>query len=111
MRCHDTLFRDKRIVVMGLGRFGGGVDAAIYAAGRPPVLGKPAIREYITKARSNPGSSIDWTTDEAVVGHLGYLGYTRGPYELKIPGADGKLTTERGHYICIWRSQADVWRC
>ncbi len=32
MCCHDTLFRDKRIVVMGLGRFGGGVDAAIYAA-------------------------------------------------------------------------------
>lgn len=32
MHCHDTLFRDKRIVVMGLGRFGGGVDAAIYAA-------------------------------------------------------------------------------
>ena len=32
MRCHDTLFRDQRIVVMGLGHFGGGVDAAIYAA-------------------------------------------------------------------------------
>ena len=32
MRCHDTLLRDQRIVVMGLGRFGGGVDAAIYAA-------------------------------------------------------------------------------
>ena len=86
-------------------------DAAIYAAGRPPVVGKPAIREYITKARSNPASSIEWTTDEAVVGHLGYLGYTRGPYELTTPGADGKLTTQRGHYICIWRREADVWRC
>ena len=86
-------------------------DAIIYAAGRPPVVGKPAIREFITKARSNPGSSIDWKTDEAVVGHLGYLGYTRGPYEMTMPGADGSLTTQRGHYICIWRRQADVWRC
>ena len=86
-------------------------DATIYAAGRSPIVGKPAIREFITKLRSNPGSSIEWTTDEAVVGHLGYLGYTRGPYELKMPGPDGSLTTQRGHYICIWRRHADEWRC
>ena len=86
-------------------------DAAIYAAGRRPVVGKHAVRDYVPKARSHPPSSIEWTTDEAVVGHLGYLGYTRGPYELTIPAADGKLTTQRGHYICIWRRDADVWRC
>ena len=86
-------------------------DATIYAAGRSPIVGKPAIREFITKLRSNPDFSIEWTTDEAVVGHLGYLGYTRGPYELKMPGPDGSLTTQRGHYICIWRREADEWRC
>ncbi len=86
-------------------------DATIYAAGRPPVVGKPAIRKFITKARSHPDFSINWKTDEADVGHLGYLGYTRGPYEMTMPGTDGSLATQRGHYISIWRRDADVWRC
>ena len=52
MRCYDTLFRDKRIVVMGLGRFGGGVDAAIYAAEQGGRVLVSDLAEPETLARS-----------------------------------------------------------
>ena len=39
-------------------------DAVVFPPGSPPVEGKAAIREFVTKSLQTPGFSISWKTDD-----------------------------------------------
>jgi ketosteroid isomerase-like protein len=59
-----------------------------------------------------PGFKISWTPDSAVVAQSGDLGYTFGSNSTTEPDAKGKLVTEVGRYITVWRKGPDGrWRC
>lgn len=86
-------------------------NAVVYTAGRLPIAGKDALRAFVRKNRSIPGFSLTWEPTEAIVSRTGDLGFTLGPYTLTVPGQEGKLVTQRGHYICVWKREGKNWRC
>lgn len=87
-------------------------DATIVAPGAPPVVGKEAIRKYVSEAFATPGFSITWTTDKVVVSQSGDLAYSTGTDRISLNGPDGKLLAEENRGTAIWKKQPDgSWRC
>lgn len=48
-------------------------DATILAPGTPPIVGKDAIRKYVSGAFATPGFSITWKTEKVEVSQAGDL--------------------------------------
>src|SRR5271154_3723126 len=48
-------------------------DATILAPGTPPIIGKDAIRKYVSEAFATPGFSITWKTEKVEVSKAGDL--------------------------------------
>ena len=87
-------------------------DAIVVSPGQPTYSGKAAIRSMVTASMSVPGFHINWTPMKAVVSESGDFGYTTGTNELTIPDPTGKLVTNKGRYLEVWRKDADgKWRC
>ena len=87
-------------------------DAKVFPPGAPVVDGKPAIREFVTGSLSIPGFRITWETEEVVVSPAGDMGYTTGRNHLTMPDAAGRLQTDNGRYVTVWRRDSDgEWRC
>ena len=87
-------------------------DARVIQSGQPTLQGKAAIRAMVTSVFAIPGFHITWTPESAVVSAAGDLAYTFGTNAVTMPDAKGKLVTENGRYITVWRKGADGrWRC
>jgi ketosteroid isomerase-like protein len=56
-------------------------DAVNYFPGAPPLVGKQAISQLVNRNRSQPGFSLSWEPETAVVARSGELGYTSGSFE------------------------------
>ena len=86
-------------------------DARVVQPGQPTLQGKASIRGMVTSVMALPGFHITWSPDSAVVSGGGDLAYTFGTNEVTAPDAKGKLATEKGRYITVWRKEADGrWR-
>ena len=86
-------------------------DAVVMMAGAPDISGMPAIREGIGHMMSDPGFSLSFEPANVVVARSGDLAYETGPYTMTMTGPDKKPATETGHYVAIWRKQADgTWK-
>lgn len=58
---------------------------------------------------SNPNLTIEWHPE--VVEASGGLGYTTGPFEIRVTQADGSVNVTRGRYVTIWRRKSDgTWK-
>ena len=87
-------------------------DAINYFPDKPPAKGKAAIAALVKQNRSNKGFSLNWKATEVHVADSGELGYTSGPFEIKLTLPSGVQVERTGHYVCIWRKEADgKWRC
>ncbi|TFG51016.1 MAG: DUF4440 domain-containing protein [Gemmatimonadales bacterium] len=87
-------------------------DATNYFPGAPVARGRDAIGELVRRNRSQPGFSLSWEPQKAVVARTGDLGYTSGTFALSMEGPEASPITRTGHYICIWRKQTDgAWKC
>jgi ketosteroid isomerase-like protein len=87
-------------------------DAAIYPPRQAPIIGKEAIRAYVSESLKVPGFSITWKPSQAVVAGAGDLGYTTGTNAVMFPNAQGQLTTAPGRYVTVWRKDpSGRWRC
>lgn len=87
-------------------------DATILAPGTPAIVGKEAIRKYVSEAFATPGFSITWTTDKVVVSQSADLAYSTGIDRISLNGPDGKVLTEENRGTAIWKKQSDgSWRC
>ncbi len=53
------------------------------------------------------GPTLTWQPTFVDVAASGDLGYTIGTYEQKGKDAQGKPTAANGHYVTIWKKQAD----
>ncbi|MFQ5789451.1 MAG: YybH family protein [Acidobacteriota bacterium] len=81
-------------------------DARFQFAENPPAQGKEAIRGILDQMVSTPGFELVWSPSAAEVASSGDLGYTVGTYQMKMEGPDGPVTID-GHYVTIWKKQAD----
>jgi ketosteroid isomerase-like protein len=87
-------------------------DAVNFFPGAPAAHGKQAIRELVSKNRSRPGFSLAWEPTRAVVSEAADIGYTWGTFQLSAADSTGNLQRSEGHYVAIWRKQADgSWKC
>ncbi len=87
-------------------------DAVIYPPREAPVIGKVAIRKYVTTSLKTPWFSINWKPAQAVVAASGDVGYTTGTNEVTVPDKNGKVMTLKGRYLTVWRRVGTgPWRC
>jgi len=87
-------------------------DATVFPPGSPPVIGKPAIREYVAKSFQTPGFSISWKTTGVVVSHSGDFAYATGTNRVTFSGPDGRQAAVQGKAVTVWRREPEgVWKC
>lgn len=87
-------------------------DATIFPNDAPLVQGKAAIVEFVRASFELPGFHITWQPQDVIVAASGDLGTTTGANEFTLPGPDGGVVTIRGHYVTVWRKNADgEWKC
>ena len=87
-------------------------DAINFFPNQPVATGKEAIGELVRRNRSRPGFSLSWEPQEAIVAASGDLGYSYGTFQLSFENSDNELVSMHGHYVCIWKKQADgSWKC
>jgi ketosteroid isomerase-like protein len=84
-------------------------DARKLDGGAPPAIGRDAILALL--ARYPADLSLDWIPEEAVVAASGDLGFTWGHFTATSHDSTGKLVTNHGKYLDVWRRQSDgSWR-
>ena len=87
-------------------------DATVFPPGRPPVVGKAAIREFVAKSFQTPGFSISWKTTGVVVSRSGDFAYGTGTNRVTFSGPDGREVTVEGKAVTVWRREPEgVWKC
>ena len=87
-------------------------DASLFPPGQPAVVGKDALRRYVSESLAMPGFSISWETREFVVSTSGDLAYGVGTNTVTVPDAQGNPVTERGRGVTVWRKGKDnSWKC
>jgi len=87
-------------------------DARVVPPGQPALVGKDAIRGYVSAALAMPGFSIQWRTADFVVSASGDMAYGFGTNTVTVDGPDGKPLAERGRALTVWRKDpGGTWRC
>jgi ketosteroid isomerase-like protein len=87
-------------------------DAIVLAPDAPAIVGKAAIREFVRQAASIPGFSITWRPELAVVSNDGDMAYMVEANRTTLNDAAGRLQTQFGKAVTVWRRQADgTWKC
>ena len=85
--------------------------ASIQQPNGPTVTGAAAIRTLVEGFYALPNLTGTWQPTSVAASRAGDLAYSTGTYELSYNDPSGKLVTERGKYVEVWRSQADgSWR-
>ena len=87
-------------------------DATIYPNDAPVVQGREQIVEFVRASFALPGFNITWQPETVIVAASGDIGTTAGANEFTLPAPDGGTMTIRGHYVTVWRKNADgEWKC
>lgn len=86
-------------------------DARMFGTGGAPKFGKAALEAYYATpegmAEANAGSLV-WEPTEGFVSKDGLMGWTHGTWTFTTtPDASGASRTATGHYITVWREEAD----
>ena len=80
-------------------------DGVLLAAGYEK-RGAAVVKEQYAEA--TPGVTLTWKPEVVDVAASGDLGYTSGPYELRLPGKDGGAPViHTGRYMTVWKRQSD----
>ena len=86
-------------------------DGSVLGPNSPIATGHDAISKSFAGFFAIPGMTIDWKPVRTEVAKSGEMAYTSGTYKMVIPGADGKVTTDTGKYVTVWKKQKDgSWR-
>jgi uncharacterized protein (TIGR02246 family) len=83
-------------------------DAALANPGEDLVRGKAAIEQATAAFASDPNLKVAFETNRIQVARSGELAYTRGRYTMTTTNPEtSKPETSTGHYLTVWRRQAD----
>jgi ketosteroid isomerase-like protein len=87
-------------------------DAQVFPPGQPAVIGKDALRQYVSGGFAVPGFAISWETSEFVVSAKGDIAYGVGTNSVTVNGPEGKPLTEHGRAVTVWRKDSGgAWKC
>jgi ketosteroid isomerase-like protein len=87
-------------------------DASVIPPGQAAVVGKEAIRRYVSEGFALPGFSIRWKTSAFVVSASGDMAYGVGTNEMTVNDPQGRPMTQRGRGITVWRKDGKAgWKC
>jgi len=84
-------------------------DGVLLSAGYTK-RGETVVREQYPE--NNAGVVLTWKPEIVDVAASGDLGYTTGPFELRLPGKDGgEPVVVTGRYLTVWKRQPDgTWK-
>ena len=82
-------------------------DATAFPAGKPLIHGKAALREFYSAMFSTPEFTLEWRPVKADMAASADLGYTIGTSESRYRDKNGKIVTQPGKYLTVWKKQAD----
>lgn len=86
-------------------------DAVLMPTAKPLLSGKAAITDEWKELLAIPAFQNASKLEDVEVSASNDLAYTRGSYETRLLGEDGKLVTEPGKWLSVWRKQPDgSWR-
>ena len=87
-------------------------DAVVLAPGQPKLVGKDAIRRFVTESFRIPGFGITWETTGVELSPDGELAYAFGNTTTTFSGPDGKSAAMKAKSLTIWRKEPDGrWKC
>jgi ketosteroid isomerase-like protein len=87
-------------------------DAVVLPPGLPPIVGKPALRQYVLASLQIPGFRISWTSTDVTFSPDRNLAYLFSHNAVTMNGPDGTPATTKGRAVTIWRRESDgEWRC
>ena len=87
-------------------------DAVVLAPDHAVIDGKAALREFVLGMQKIPGFTISWEPERAVISKSGDIGYLIESNRVTMPDASGKMTTQFGKAVTIWRKDASgAWKC
>ena len=83
-------------------------DAVLANPDTPLVTGLDAIRKETAGFAADPNLKMEFSSDRVGVAASGELAYSRGHYSMTYTDPDTKKATEgSGHYLTVYRKQAD----
>jgi uncharacterized protein (TIGR02246 family) len=86
-------------------------DAVSLPPNAPMLTGKESMRKDLSEAMASPGFALSWQASKVEASRGGDLAYSMGTYEGTMNDAKGKLVTERGKYVTVWKKQSDgTWK-
>ncbi|TMI24732.1 DUF4440 domain-containing protein [Candidatus Bathyarchaeota archaeon] len=87
-------------------------DAIVIPPGQAAIIGKDAIRNYVTASLKIPGFNMQWKTTRFTVARAGDLAYGVGTNQVSFNDENGNRVTSRGKAVTIWRMEsARAWKC
>ena len=87
-------------------------NAVLIPQGQPMIVGKDAIRAFVTQSFQTPGFSIRWQSETPEFSPDGKVAYMHGTSTTTVPGPDGTTLTITARAVTIWRLEVDgQWRC
>jgi uncharacterized protein (TIGR02246 family) len=84
-----------------------GEDAVLMMEGAPDIRGRAALGEGITGMMQDPNFALSFAADDIVVARSGDLAYETGTYTMTTSGPEGDPVTQKGHYVDVWKKNAD----
>jgi ketosteroid isomerase-like protein len=86
-------------------------DGIAYPPDAPIAVGRSATAKIWTDGFADPTYNVSWKAIRVDVSESGDLGVTAGTYVESYKGPDGKLVTNHGKYVCVWRrNKAGEWK-
>jgi uncharacterized protein (TIGR02246 family) len=81
-------------------------DGVLLLEAAPDVRGIAALREGIAGMMQDPDFALSFAPDDVVVARSGDLAYETGTYTLTMSGPEGEPVTQKGHYVDVWKKNA-----
>ena len=87
-------------------------DGIILMSANMTIKGMDQIREFTTKARTDPNFEISWEVQGVEVSEEGDMGYTFGVGKVQRTSDTGKPISSTKPYLAVWKKQSDgSWKC
>lgn len=82
-------------------------DGSVLAPSAPIATGKEAIGKLFSGFFALPNLKISWRPVKAQVAKSGELCYTSGAYQMSFNDQSGKVVSDKGKYVTVWKKQGD----
>jgi ketosteroid isomerase-like protein len=87
-------------------------DAIVLEPDQPAYVGKAAIKGMVEAAMKDPKFSITWEPERASISQSGDMGYLIEHNRVTFTDPKGKVQTQYGKGVTIWKKDANgVWKC